>query len=447
MPRRNRYRPNWPYRFAWLTIVGLIVAYIAIGTLVSVGGVPRGHGHRDWSIALVSKCLDATFAVWFMAVGASIGSFLNVVAYRLPLGRTLGGHSACPFCCNRILGKDNVPVLAWLRLRGRCRECHLPISPQYPLVELAVALVYLFVYMTEFSIAGDNLPGAASGRQGFGFVWTNITEQVALRTLLHLFVVSGLIGAALIAVHRQTVPVKLYVWVLAILTAGVFLKPGLAVVPWWPGTRGLSDFDLRLNALVTVLCGLVAGIAIARMLAPLLFQNMDGKLLSADPATVGARQWMGAMGVAGAAVGWQAVVLVAGFALICQLVGLSILRILRRALNDLVRPPARQAGGTFTFQLADSTVWVWCGLLLLRASWKWIDRIELPGMPATTVYWYLVGVSMLAPVCWCIGLLSREPLSSNSQAFDQAETNNAANDAIDDSIELPNASDHVQNST
>ena len=69
-------------------------------------------------------------------LGAIIGSFLNVVAYRLPRKESLlHPASACPECGTPIKPYDNVPVLGWLWLRGRCRACGEPISPRYPIVE------------------------------------------------------------------------------------------------------------------------------------------------------------------------------------------------------------------------------------------------------------------------------------------------------------------------
>jgi leader peptidase (prepilin peptidase) / N-methyltransferase len=78
--------------------------------------------------------------------GAVIGSFLNVVAYRVPLGESLvSPPSRCPECEAPVKPYDNVPVVSWVVLRGRCRNCGAPISPRYPLVELATALVFAAV--------------------------------------------------------------------------------------------------------------------------------------------------------------------------------------------------------------------------------------------------------------------------------------------------------------
>jgi leader peptidase (prepilin peptidase)/N-methyltransferase len=73
-------------------------------------------------------------------LGLLVGSFLNVVIYRVPRGESIvSPRSACPACSSRILGRDNVPVLSWLRLKGRCRSCSARISARYPLIELICA--------------------------------------------------------------------------------------------------------------------------------------------------------------------------------------------------------------------------------------------------------------------------------------------------------------------
>jgi leader peptidase (prepilin peptidase)/N-methyltransferase len=76
-------------------------------------------------------------------LGAVIGSFLNVVIHRVPLGESLvspGSH--CPSCGEPVRTRDNVPVVSWLLLRGRCRDCGAPISPRYPIVEALTAAAF-----------------------------------------------------------------------------------------------------------------------------------------------------------------------------------------------------------------------------------------------------------------------------------------------------------------
>jgi len=78
-------------------------------------------------------------------LGLAIGSFLNVVVYRVPAGRSLTPDSACPKCGTAIRKRDNIPVISWLMLRGKCRGCAQPISARYPLVEAGTAAAFVLV--------------------------------------------------------------------------------------------------------------------------------------------------------------------------------------------------------------------------------------------------------------------------------------------------------------
>lgn len=79
-------------------------------------------------------------------LGLCVGSFLNVCIYRLPRGESLvSPPSRCPRCGKRLRWFDNIPVLSWVLLRGRCGQCRAPISVQYPVIEIVTALVWLLV--------------------------------------------------------------------------------------------------------------------------------------------------------------------------------------------------------------------------------------------------------------------------------------------------------------
>lgn len=90
---------------------------------------------------------DLGFHLAAFVVGLTIGSFLNVCIHRLPKGESIvHPRSRCPHCGRMIAAYDNVPVLSYLWLRGRCRHCHSRISPFYPLIELLTGLTFLLVY-------------------------------------------------------------------------------------------------------------------------------------------------------------------------------------------------------------------------------------------------------------------------------------------------------------
>jgi leader peptidase (prepilin peptidase)/N-methyltransferase len=92
--------------------------------------------------------LNLTMSIFSALLGACIGSFLNVVIYRLPRGLSISNprRSFCPRCGHMIAGYDNIPVISYVLLRGRCRHCRAPISAQYPLIELITALLFVATY-------------------------------------------------------------------------------------------------------------------------------------------------------------------------------------------------------------------------------------------------------------------------------------------------------------
>ena len=80
-------------------------------------------------------------------MGAAIGSFLNVVVYRVPAGLSvIWPPSRCPKCLHQLGAGENIPILGWLLLRGKCRHCKTPISIRYPMVEAATAMMFVIIY-------------------------------------------------------------------------------------------------------------------------------------------------------------------------------------------------------------------------------------------------------------------------------------------------------------
>lgn len=100
----------------------------------------------------VLAAADLMKALFAMAFGACIGSLTNVLVYRLPLGLdVVRPQSRCPKCGTKLTWRENIPIFGWLFLRGKCRFCRQPISPEYPLVETYVALLFGAVYLACYS--------------------------------------------------------------------------------------------------------------------------------------------------------------------------------------------------------------------------------------------------------------------------------------------------------
>lgn len=128
--------------------------------------------------------------------GALIGSFLNVCIVRLPKDQSIvKPRSRCPKCGHQVAWYDNIPIASWLLLRARCRGCGAPISPLYPLVELAVALLWGWMALRHgFGLEG--LRGAVFGTLLIGIALTDAREYIIPNEFSLGGLVLGLLFAA-----------------------------------------------------------------------------------------------------------------------------------------------------------------------------------------------------------------------------------------------------------
>ncbi|TQO20399.1 leader peptidase (prepilin peptidase)/N-methyltransferase [Rhodoglobus vestalii] len=142
--------------------------------------------------------------------GLLIGSFLNVLIYRVPLGRSVvSPPSSCPGCSAEIRPQDNIPVLSWLLLRGRCRHCSMPISRRYPAVELGTGLFF-------FAVSWLTLPAV------FAAVSAPATVAAILATIASLYLAAVTVALTLIDidVHRLPNAIVLPSYIVAIVLLG-----------------------------------------------------------------------------------------------------------------------------------------------------------------------------------------------------------------------------------
>jgi leader peptidase (prepilin peptidase)/N-methyltransferase len=116
--------------------------------------------------------------LFFAAIGAVIGSFLNVCILRLPAEESVvSPPSRCPKCGNGVRWYDNIPILSWLILRGRCRNCKNPISIQYPIIELATALIWAWMAL-RFGNELESIRGALFLTILLGIAMTDAREYI-----------------------------------------------------------------------------------------------------------------------------------------------------------------------------------------------------------------------------------------------------------------------------
>lgn len=169
-----------------------------------------------------------TFVIGMSALfGLVIGSFLNVVVYRVPAGLSVvRPASACPGCGHEIRRRDNVPVLSWIMLRARCRDCAAPISGRYPAVEVVTCLLFALVAvlfassprMSRFAVP-PALPDAVGVAHG----------AVVLAALLYLMAIS--VSLALIDIETHTLPNRIVLPAYVVL--GALLLVASAVSGDW----------------------------------------------------------------------------------------------------------------------------------------------------------------------------------------------------------------------
>jgi leader peptidase (prepilin peptidase) / N-methyltransferase len=192
-------------------------------------------------------------AIVLAAVGGLIiGSFLNVVAYRLPRGESLAHPpSHCPSCGTPIKPYDNIPVLSWLLLRGRCRNCRAPISPRYPLVEATTGVLYALVMYARW----DDPSGIA-----LGIILVTILIPIAIIDFEHRIIPNRITGpAAIVAILIGVLFDQDFVveqLVAGAAAGGFFLLAALA----YP--RGMGMGDVKLAGVMGLYLGRAVGLAV-----------------------------------------------------------------------------------------------------------------------------------------------------------------------------------------
>jgi len=189
----------------------------------------------------------AIYLFFLFALGVCVGSFLNVVVWRLPRVEHRAGEgllraifrsvnaitfprSHCPNCKHTLGAGDNIPIFGWIILKGKCRYCGLPISPKYPIFEALTGLLFAFYYVCFFLL--DLGPCPVDARHTIDEFARPIALGMQVTTdwptlLLYLFLISCLLAASLIDAETYTIPIEI---------------PWLAAIV---GIIGHSTFDTR----------------------------------------------------------------------------------------------------------------------------------------------------------------------------------------------------------
>jgi leader peptidase (prepilin peptidase)/N-methyltransferase len=211
----------------------------------------------DWTDVLIT--LPTALNVAFMfAFGACAGSFIHVVAYRMPEGLSVvRPPSRCPSCGLRLPWHANIPIVSYLRLRGRCAACGTPIPRRYLVSEVAFGLLFALIYAVLF------LPGPGSAWYPVGNGWWHAQGAYAIPAfLVVLWAVGSLAAMTLCDARTYLIPVAIPTWASAIAIVG------WPIAAWIAGSQDMDRFPIPVPAWPACVAASMAmgGLAIGRVL-------------------------------------------------------------------------------------------------------------------------------------------------------------------------------------
>ena len=217
--------------------------------------------------------MDPLFAAAIFALGLAFGSFLNVCIYRLPLGKSVvAPRSACPHCGHQIPLYDNLPVLSWLVLLGKCRNCREPISVRYLVVEVLTGVLFLSCY-AHFGLNLAMLKSVVLGYLLLGLIFTDAETKLLPDALTLPGLALGIVFSLLVPVNdlaTQIMPglvrlplsgdVSWRLWSVldSLVGAAVgasFLYGAAAIYLRARGVEGMGFGDVKLMAMIGAFLG------------------------------------------------------------------------------------------------------------------------------------------------------------------------------------------------
>ncbi len=310
---------------------------------------------------LAQRVLEVFTFGWFVCIGAVVGSFLNVVIYRWPAGLSLlYPPSRCGTCGAPILMRHNLPIMGWIKLRGRCYACDARISVRYPLIEATIAILFLLVAMLEFTSGGANLPVRAPNTYA-GVLWTvwHLKFDLLALYLFHVNLLTGLVAAAMIAWDGHRQPTKLLAYLAVTTVVPAILRVDLLPVPLAPlGTQvaNLPPAAWWWHPVGTTCAGLITGLLVGGLSWSIVFgkRSEAGRMVVVDLALLA--------GIVGAAVGWQAAISYVLLAMLFAAAGAVIARV--AGCCDLLRGRGLIVAVAATVQIL-----------------AWLPLTRLPGWP------------------------------------------------------------------
>ena len=230
--------------------------------------------------------MDLFVIIFLFLLAACVGSFLNVVIYRVPRGQSIvfpGSH--CPVCGRGIRWYDNIPLLSWLALRGHCRFCKTPISPRYIIIEAVTALLVVGLYIAYFILHVRAVPPhLAYSALNFMDAWPMFTAHAAL--------LCGLLVCSAVDIEMWLVPLEV-TWVVAIIgivAAAAAPHPFMPTVSAGTGAIGLAAVVGLVAALVLMKLGYLQQSFIDATDAPIIEPPAPKPMAPADEPKLTGKQ-------------------------------------------------------------------------------------------------------------------------------------------------------------
>lgn len=339
VPPKQRHR-FWMVKYVVWMFVGVAVLLFFVFPFLTNYALHNGYYSRS-----MSRWLDViqwlqTIAIhgfvylWITFLGSCFASFLNVVAWRVPRGRSILGSSHCPHCDAKLSLRDNVPIFGWLNNDGQCRRCAAPISVRYLVVELLLGTAFLLLFSVEVILGGVNLPLPPDvQRAGIEFVLLQPNWPLIVTFAFHATLVCGLFTIATIASEHKRIPFLVTFFAAIFLLAIASTWPHVIQVPWtagikevrqWPpaGFAPAAFYTMAIGVGVGVIAGAVAwviSILGGSRRSPSSLANTDGNNASTVMPPVGSAM-INSMGLVGLALGWQSAVWVLLIWCLCRLI-------------------------------------------------------------------------------------------------------------------------------
>jgi leader peptidase (prepilin peptidase)/N-methyltransferase len=305
-------------------------------------------------------------------VGTVVGSFLNVCIYRLPWEKSvIWPASHCPRCWNPIAAHDNIPILGWLILRGKCRRCGLPISPRYPLVELLVGVLFLAVYYVDV-VHGPR------GRFGYDI-------GLPLATFFyHAILVALMVAATFIDYDLYIIPDSITVTGMVIGILGGWLVPPIRLVPseastYWQGL-GVGLGGLLVGGGLMEVVRRLANLAATAIVSLHNRRYIQVEAMGFGDVTL--------MAMIGAFLGWQAAVLTFFIGPFFGL-GTAVVKIFNKYRKLLAGEKLSTVDREVPFG-----PYLCMGAVALLLSWRWLWPAWAAGIFETLrwFFWSMLGV-------------------------------------------------------